>query len=63
MKSKSFWATQWEHVKSFNWIAWIKGVLTLFIPLILMNETQNEWLTIGIFAWWIILFYSAYDKE
>ena len=71
MKQKTFW----EHIKkgatSSNVIAWIKAILTLWIPMVLVPQDDSNVLWIinqEVFIWgimlvWFLVFFKAYRKD
>ena len=73
--NKSFWCGYWDQLKDFGWGAWIKTVLTLGVPLVMIkygynptNETIVGIIPADAFflivcVWWGYMIYEGYDKE
>ena len=71
MKQKTFWEHVKEGAASSDAIAWIKAILTLWIPMVLVpNDDSNvlwiidqEVFILGVILMWFLVFYKAYRKD
>ena len=61
---KNFLKNHWEELTdNINFGAFIKTVLTISIPWILMDFIQKDWFDMACLILWGTLIYEFYDKD
>ena len=63
MNKKPFWKEYWEQLRDFGWGAFIKTVLTISVPWILMDAIQKDWFDMATLIFWGTLIYEFYEKD